>query len=179
MTTFAVFLRGVNVGGVKVLMKDLASLLADGGFTEMRTLLASGNVILESELSEAQAVQRRCNELLEERYGRSIPTLVYTREEILQLAQPFVLELPEPAAEHHGYLTLCESAADAAELCELARGLDPQPAVDVLGRALCWIVRRGQSTTDPLAKLTTAQARKRVITTRNHNTLVKLAAIIR
>ena len=147
MTTFAVFLRGVNVGGVKVLMKDLASLLADGGFTEVRTLLASGNVVLESELSEAQAVQRRCNELLEERYGRSIPTLVYTREEILQLAQPFVLELPEPAA--------------------------------VRGRAPCWIVRKGPSTHDPLAKLTTAQARKRVITTRNHNTLVKLAAIIR
>lgn len=179
MTTFAVFLRGVNVGGVKVLMKDLASLLLDGGFTEVRTLLASGNVVLDSELSEAQAVQRRCNELLEGHYGRSIPTLVYTREEVLQLAQPFILGLPEPAAEHHGYLTLCESAGDAAELCEQASGLDPRPETQVLGRALCWIARKGQSTTDPLSKLTTAQARKRVITTRNHNTLVKMAAIIR
>lgn len=179
MTTFAVFLRGVNVGGVKVLMKDLAGLLAEGGFTEVRTLLASGNVVLESALSEAQSVQRQCNQLLEAHYGRSIPTLVYTREEILQLAQPFVLELPEPAAEHHGYLTLCESAQDAATLYELARALEPRPAVEVLGRALCWIARKGQSTTDPLSKLTAAQARQRVITTRNHNTLVKMAAIIR
>ena len=57
MILYAIFLRGVNVGGVKVLMKDLATLLQDAGFTQVRTLLASGNVVLGSEATDPARVK--------------------------------------------------------------------------------------------------------------------------
>ena len=174
MDRYAVFLRGVNVGGVKVLGKDLVSLLAAGGFCEVSTLLASGNVVLDSPLGSAAAVQLRCDELLQGFYGRSIPSLVFTSGEIKQLGGPFPLALPEPAAEHHAYLTLCASAAKAARLLQLAQDECPGRELAVAGRALCWVLAKGESTTDPLGKLTARLAKSMLLTTRNHNTMAKV-----
>lgn len=178
MSKFAVFLRGVNVGGVKVLMKDLSQLLLSAGFTEVKTLLASGNVVLSSEESDPQIIQATCNELLATHYQREIPTLVYTAEEIKELSGPFGMPLPEPVAEHHCYLTLCQSEDDALAMGEAIKTLDDSRELLIIGRAICWIVSKGTSTTDPVVKLIQAQAKRRIITTRNHNTLVKIAKIV-
>ena len=48
MTKYAAFLRGVNVGGVNLKMAEVAAALTDAGFNNVRTILASGNVLLES-----------------------------------------------------------------------------------------------------------------------------------
>jgi len=178
MSKFAVFLRGVNVGGVKVLMKDLKQLLQEAGFTEVKTLLASGNVVLESSESDPQLIQARCDELLSKHYQRSIPTLVFDAQQIKELAGPFALPIPEPVKEHHGYLTLCQSTTDAKELGEAIDALESSQDFLIIGRALLWVAAKGTSTTDPLAKLIQTQAKQRTLTTRNHNTLVKIAKII-
>ena len=50
MTTQVVLLRAVNVGGRgKIAMADLRSCLAELGFDNVRTLLQSGNVVLNAE----------------------------------------------------------------------------------------------------------------------------------
>ncbi|MFJ5107256.1 MULTISPECIES: DUF1697 domain-containing protein [unclassified Glutamicibacter] len=178
MTRYAVFLRGVNVGGVKVLMKDLAQLLLAAGFTDVKTLLASGNAVLSASSSDPLEVQEHCNAVLAGHYQRPIPTLVCTVAEIQQLSQPFPLPLPDPASEHHGYFTLCESAEDAQAVGAAIQGLAGPGAYLVQGRAVAWIVRKGESTANPIGKLMAAQAKQRIVTTRNHNTLVKLAKIL-
>ena len=45
MKTYAAFLRGVNVGGVNLKMADVSAALSSAGFTAVRTILASGNVV--------------------------------------------------------------------------------------------------------------------------------------
>ncbi len=51
MTTYAVLLRGINVGGKnKIPMADLESCLEDAGFSDVETYIQSGNVILRSDL---------------------------------------------------------------------------------------------------------------------------------
>ena len=50
MTSYAVFLRGINVGGINIKMADLKEALKAGPFTGVKTLLASGNVVLASDL---------------------------------------------------------------------------------------------------------------------------------
>ena len=57
--THVALLRAVNVGGTgKLAMADLRALCEAAGFTQVRTYIASGNLILQSKLSarEAQAV---------------------------------------------------------------------------------------------------------------------------
>ena len=57
MTQYAMFLRGVNVGGVNLKMADVASALTDAWFADVRTILATGNVTL------GFARRRRCGSL--------------------------------------------------------------------------------------------------------------------
>lgn len=178
MAKVVVFLRGINVGGVKVLMKDLTLLLQNSGFSNVKTLLASGNVIVEAGNDPLNLIQERCDAALSAHYGRPIPTLVFSSEEIEKLAGPFPLVLPEPIQEHHGYLTLCDSPEAAALLFELAVEREAEDKVALCGRAVCWVERKGQSTTSVMSKLMTSRAKQQLLTTRNHNTLVKLAAII-
>ena len=48
MARVVLLLRGVNVGGVTVRSVDLRALLADAGLGEVRTVLASGNAIVDA-----------------------------------------------------------------------------------------------------------------------------------
>lgn len=55
MTSYVVFLRGINVGGKnKVPMVDLRKCLEDLGFTDVSTYIASGNVFLRSSKRPAE-----------------------------------------------------------------------------------------------------------------------------
>ncbi len=56
MTTYIALLRAVNVGGTgKLPMADLKTMCADAGFSNIRTYIASGNVIFETTLGAAKA----------------------------------------------------------------------------------------------------------------------------
>ena len=55
MTTYIALLRAVNVGGTgKLPMADLKAMCLDAGFTEVRTFIASGNVVFSSKTSAAK-----------------------------------------------------------------------------------------------------------------------------
>ena len=55
MTAYLVLLRGINVGGRnKVPMAELRTVLEDLGFSNVSTYIASGNVLLDSDLSAAK-----------------------------------------------------------------------------------------------------------------------------
>ena len=75
MTSYAAFLRGVNVGGVNLKMADVAGALADAGFAEVRTILATGNITLESRAG-ADTVRAKAETALTQR-------LLYRFEQIL------------------------------------------------------------------------------------------------
>ena len=78
MSGWVALLRAVNVGGMKVLMEDLRALAEAEGFAGVRTYIASGNLVLSSELDEA-AVRERLEGALERRYGKRVPVLVAVR----------------------------------------------------------------------------------------------------
>ncbi|HEY0489493.1 MAG TPA: DUF1697 domain-containing protein, partial [Telluria sp.] len=53
MTTFIALLRAVNVGGTgKLPMTELKAMCEAAGFTNVRTYIASGNVVFDSALAE-------------------------------------------------------------------------------------------------------------------------------
>ena len=66
MTKYAAFLRGVNVGGVNLKMAEVAAALTDAGFANVRTVLATGNVLLESR-SGVATVRKKAEAALRER----------------------------------------------------------------------------------------------------------------
>ncbi|CAN7756395.1 DUF1697 domain-containing protein [Caballeronia sp. LjRoot31] len=82
MTTYAALLRAVNVGGTgKLPMSELRAMCASVGFSNVRTYIASGNVVFESKLSEVSVIAKleRC---LETYAGKPVGILIRTGAEL-------------------------------------------------------------------------------------------------
>ena len=98
MARYAALLRGVNVGGVNLKMADVAEALTEAGFSDVRTILASGNVVLESRLKVA-AVRTTAEAALREAFGYDAWVLAYDVKTVQAIvdAYPFEREVPD----HH------------------------------------------------------------------------------
>ncbi|MGL4255586.1 MAG: DUF1697 domain-containing protein, partial [Microbacterium sp.] len=51
MAAWVALLRGVNVGGITIRNADLAEVFGDLGFDAVRTVLASGNIVFETDVA--------------------------------------------------------------------------------------------------------------------------------
>jgi len=92
MTTYSAFLRGINVGGnKKVPMPQLKATLEEIGFTDVKTLLASGNAMFSAKKENIAALTKRIATALEKEFGFTIPVLMreMPRLEEMFAAEPF------------------------------------------------------------------------------------------
>jgi uncharacterized protein (DUF1697 family) len=86
MSKYAAFLRGINVGGVTVKMDKLKKTLEGLGFTNVKTLLASGNVLFTAPSANENTLVNKIEKKLETAFGREIGVLVRKIEELQRLA---------------------------------------------------------------------------------------------
>lgn len=81
--TYIALLRGINVGGHhKVPMADLKATFTTMGFTNIVTLLNSGNVIFNAEEADIKVLETNIAERLASVFGFSIPTIIRSAEAI-------------------------------------------------------------------------------------------------
>ncbi len=82
MTRYVALLRAVNVGGTGTLrLEELKAVCRSAGFTAVQTYIASGNVIFDSDASEA-VVKARLEKGLHARLGKSVGVAVRTVAEL-------------------------------------------------------------------------------------------------
>src|SRR5690606_37835063 len=97
-SVWVAFLRGINVGGHhKVPMEELKATLASMGFSHIKTLLNSGNVVFTTDSTEIATVEAQMTEVLEKKFGFPIPVIIRKMEDIQQL----VADNPFKAVEVH------------------------------------------------------------------------------
>ena len=97
MTHRIILFRGMNTGGVRAPVVELRAMAADMGLKHPRTLLASGNLVVESEQATA-ALEADVEAAMERRFGLEVAAIVRTPEQWARLiaANPF----PAEAAAH-------------------------------------------------------------------------------
>jgi uncharacterized protein (DUF1697 family) len=74
MPRFVAFLRGVSPMNAK--MPELKRSFEAAGFTEVRTLLSSGNVVFNSRTASSEALARRAERAMQAELGRSFDCFV-------------------------------------------------------------------------------------------------------
>ena len=80
---YVALLRGINVGGRKLIkMKELARILRDAGLKNVRTYIASGNVIFESGSANRAALTRKIEKALHQTLGYEVTVVLRTLSEI-------------------------------------------------------------------------------------------------
>jgi uncharacterized protein (DUF1697 family) len=95
MPRFISLLRGINVGGNKIIkMADLKALYAALGFTEITTLLQSGNVVFNSDAAPLPELTQKIETAIVATYGFDSKIILRTPEEWRSLMdeQPFTPE---------------------------------------------------------------------------------------
>ncbi len=128
MARYAVFLRGVNVGGVNLKMADVADALTEAGFAAVRTILASGNVLLESGAG-ADAVRVKAESGLRQRFGYDAWVLVYPLETVRAIVDGYPFE-----AERDCYQAYVTFVSDTGVLDQLAALADHAGADEKISR---------------------------------------------
>jgi uncharacterized protein (DUF1697 family) len=91
VTNYVALLRAVNVGGTgKLPMPELKAMAETLGFTNVRTWIASGNLLFTSSKSEVE-VKTALEARLEAFAGKPVPVLVRTAQEMAEIlaADPF------------------------------------------------------------------------------------------
>ena len=82
MSVHVALLRGINLGAHnRVSMPELREHLTAEGYGNVRTVVASGNVVLESTKKPAQ-LERDLQETIAERFGVDTPVIVRTARQI-------------------------------------------------------------------------------------------------
>ena len=86
MTTWAALLRGINLGSHnKVAMAELRDLADELGLDAPETYLRSGNLVIDSDLSEP-ALARALGDGIEKRFGLNVPVVCRSSEELGRIA---------------------------------------------------------------------------------------------
>lgn len=171
MNTYAVFLRGINVSGINIKMADLKSALKAYPFSDVKTLLASGNVVLRSDLS-IKDVKGQFEKCLRESFGYDAWVVVLTSSRVAELVDA----CPYPADDKatHSYITLTSDEAMLDELFESGEALGGVEQVRLGPEASAWLAPAGGTLDSPFSKLSAKPRYKASTTTRNLRTLIKV-----
>ena len=172
MTQFAAFLRGVNVGGVNLKMAEVATALSDAGFSNVRTILATGNVLLES-ASGVDAVRKKAEAALRERFGYDAWVLAYDIDTVRAIdeAYPFDREVDG----YQSYVTFVTDAEVLKELSALADQAGSDEKIAPGDGVIYWQVPKGSTLDSAIGKTMGKLRYKSSTTTRNLRTLDKVS----
>jgi uncharacterized protein (DUF1697 family) len=91
MTKYVALLRGINLGKRRIKMEALRKTFEGLGYENIRTLLASGNVIFEPKGSDAKKLTRAIEARLKDAFGFEVPVVLRSGAEIAKLikSEPF------------------------------------------------------------------------------------------
>jgi uncharacterized protein (DUF1697 family) len=171
MTRYAAFLRGVNVGGVNMKMADVAAALTDAGFKNVRTILASGNVVLDGGATAAK-VRAKAEATLRDTFGYEAWVLVYELETVRAVAEAYPFEAEVDG--HHSYVTFVSDPEILDELADLAGEAGPEEKIERGDGVLYWQVPRTATLDSTIGKTMGKKRYKSSTTTRNLRTLAKV-----
>lgn len=165
-------LRGINLGRHnRIGMPALRERLAQAGYSDARTYLGSGNIVLSSEL-DPRPLSRRFEEHIVQWFGLDVPVIVRTQTELAAVvaANPLSAHATEPKRHQVSFLS-AELTPDARERV-MAAAIPPE-RVEIIGReAYAW--HPGGVVRSPLASALASSKLGVTVTARNWTTVTEL-----
>ena len=177
MTTYIALLRGINVGGHKaVAMSDLRSLLEELGFSNVRTLLQTGNLVFAGRARSAGALERLLETEAAKRLDLETTFLVRTANEWHAVIADNPFREEAKSVPSHLVVPFLKDAPQATAVRSLQAAIRGPEIVRSQGRQLYIVYPAGIGRSRLTNKLIEDKLGTRG-TGRNWNTVVKLAAM--
>lgn len=169
---YIILLRGINVGGRKILMAELKACFEKAGYKNVKTVLQTGNVIVESGEKDPVVLRKHIETILNDTFNYPALVLVLQPEQLKKIMQknPF----KEADTQFHRYIVFTEKGFEK-EMVRQADVLDKTiEAVSAGKEVIYWRVLKGQTLDSTFGKYMGKAAAKHFMTNRNMNTLEKI-----
>ncbi len=170
-----ILFRGMNTGGVRAPVAEQREMAVEMGLANPRTLLASGNLVVESDRDPAR-LEGEVEAAMEARFGLKVAAMVRTPADwqALIAANPF---MTEAAAEPSKVLAMVMKAGIKAGAIDGCRALAAGgERVEAVGDVLYFWFPNGQGQSAIFKKATPRMLG--MGTGRNWNTVLKLGAMV-
>ncbi|TPL27108.1 DUF1697 domain-containing protein [Mesorhizobium sp. B2-4-9] len=177
MQTYVALLYSIVLGeGRRVVMSDLKAMAEGLGLKNVRTLVATGNLVFEAPATDVAGLEQRLEAAFKKAFGRHVDIIVRGAEDWLRLAagNPFPAESAETGDQVAVRIMRKPVPDDAAAALETHAAADEK----VMSRGGdIWVVFSRER---PSSRLLAAANHKRlgVGTSRNWNTVRRLAEMV-
>ncbi|HEX5971470.1 MAG TPA: DUF1697 domain-containing protein [Gemmatimonadaceae bacterium] len=168
MSRWVALLRAINVGGHVVKMDRLRTLFEELDFTDVETVIASGNVLFSSSARSAGALEERIERHLASALGYAVTTFIRTPDEMGAVAafDPF----PGAVEDGHTLSVAFLKQHPGSQVAERLHGMRTDyDELRVVGRELYWLARGRMSDSKvwrtPMEKVLEGPATSRNVTT--------------
>lgn len=175
MITYVALLRGINVGGKTIKMDALKKAFESCEFENVRTLLASGNVVFESLETNEKVLTKQIEEMLLKTFEFEVSVILRPIKYIQELVEsnPFKSIIVTP--ELRLYVSfLAEGIRGSIEIPYISPQKDFR-ILSMTGGELFSILEVTGKTTEAMNIIEKKFGKK--VTTRNWNTVKKISAV--
>lgn len=168
---YVLFLRGINVGGIKVPMSDLRDSLGDMGFEDVRTYLQTGNAVFEFS-QPLELLKQSIEAMLSARFRYKASVFIYPFDVLSSAIHDFPYHRSD---KEHGYVIFCENKTIINDLLSHEPDIDHEIESIKSGKhVVYWRVPKGRTLDTPFGKIIAKSKYKTLTTNRNINTLEKM-----
>jgi uncharacterized protein (DUF1697 family) len=176
MTTYAAFLRGVNVGGKSIVsMAELKSSFESLGYTHVTTYINSGNIIFHAS-GDPRAIERDIEAIIYKRFKIHTVAMVRTHHEMLDLLE----HVPEEWLAAEGYTLEFLFLGRDIDSPEILKQITPKDDMEELlyfPGALLWHFATDAKTRSSVLKINTMPLYQQ-ISVRTSGTVRKLTELM-
>lgn len=168
MSRYLALLRAINVGGHVVKMEKLRALFEELGFSDVETVIASGNVLFSSTARNVATLEEKIERHLATALGYAVTTFIRTPDEVAKVAEfePFPGQYRDGHTLSVAFLKKHPGKAVADRLHAMRTDYDE---LLVSGRELYWLARGRTSDSvvwkTPMEKILGGPATSRNVTT--------------
>jgi uncharacterized protein (DUF1697 family) len=174
LSRYVALLRAINVGGHVVKMEKLRTLFEELGFSDVETVIASGNVLFSSSARSVATLEEKIERHLATALGYAVTTFIRTPDEMARVTEfePF----PGQYRDGHTLSVAFLKKHPGKEVAERLRGMRTDyDELLVHGRELYWLAR-GRTSDSAVWKTPMEKVLGGPATSRNITTVRKLAA---
>jgi len=140
---YVAFLRGINVGGKRLIkMEDLRGVLASLGLKNVRTFIASGNVLFETSQANRSALTRKIEKKLLTAFGHDVPVALQTIDELKDILRTGPFKKITPTADVMMCVTLLTAEPKAGPKLPLKSAIENLEVLAIKNRAAFILCRR-------------------------------------
>ncbi len=177
--TYVAFLRGINVGGnTTIPMEALRQVVTRLGLRGVKTVLASGNVVFETDDPDLAPLTHRIQAALRETFGFEIAVMLRSAGEIQALLAADPFKGVPVTANTRLYVTFLGDGIESQAKAPFVSPLGDYGVVRIFPREVCSFVvlSEGRGTPDLMKGID--QEYGKAVTTRSWNTILRIGKLL-